>query len=515
MNRVELPINVEPKIRTFSYYGFTHAIIDNEFTNGDVAAKLFVRDYEKYEWKSRKHNLEIKRDADSFSFYANEFRTYMNACIFRKAMAYDDIEIRIDYQQFSQPWGAVNIFLSDLSEENMMEDDSYLCRMGYFNKKGVYLRTDNDEKVLKKSIKSIPVRLKIRREESKVYFYSGEELTDVLYEYELPSELSAKEIYIGFQVKLNNNTYFDWLFSNYIQLSCDIDDADCKLKYYYGLYKDYRYYMDNYFLNYNKVNVREYKCLGISIFDFVKGCLSNRKYVEAFFDQYYIKGQAEYGKQHCYHQFMIYGFDDLEEKFEILGYNFNGILEKEFISYEDFNKCLEEDFQENLLVVTEFEPDSRTFELNVNNLMESIKDYIDGKNTSVGSSNYFAEETRQFGMNIYAELMSDKGLWLLTRDRRISFLLLEHKKCMADRVRYLAHMGYISSQDKEVLEKMAAELIDKAAIIRNYSIKGLVIVMKRKDKQFLEKIRDLLEELKKSDLAFMNGLLNALASKNK
>lgn len=508
MSSIELPINISPKIKTFSYYGFTHAIIDNDFYNGDIVAQIDVSRFNEYKWNNICESLYIKQEGNHFDFYADEFRMNMNACYSRSVEEDDEIEIKIDFQQYSQPWGAINIFLSDLDDKNMMNDDDYLCRMGFFNKKGVYVRTQNIEQNLRKSIISLPVVLRIKRERRQVYFFAGLDQLEAIYEYVLPE--NCKNIKIGFQIKLNNNVYFDWLFSNYIQLLSDIEDYDCKLKYFYGTFKEYQYYTDNYFLNYNKINVREYKEMGISMFGITKYNLDKHKYVETFLDYYYIEGQKEYGKVHHYHQFLIYGYDDDKQLFFILGYNTNGIIKKQVISYQDFAECEQHNFNRNLLVIIEYEPDSRTFETNISYIAKMIQDYLQGKNSGIGLSNILTSEARQYGIKIYDELLIEKGLWLLTKDRRISFLLCEHKQCMAERLKFLEKKGFLSEEDGRRLGEKVQELVALSALIKNYAIKCLVA----NNNAVVQKMKETIEVLRDKDYSFMTEFLNRIVQYN-
>jgi len=508
MSSIELPINMKPKIRTFSYYAFTHAIIDNDFYNGDVVARIAISQFNRYKWSSICESLDIKQEGNHLDFYADEFRMNMNACFFRSVEKDDEIQIKIDFQQYSQPWGAINVFLSDLSDEDMMNDDGYLCRMGFFNKKGVYVRTQNVEHNLRKRIVSLPVVLRIKKQKQQIFFFAGTDLPEAIFEYQLPDD--CKDIKIGFQIKLNSNVYYDWLFSNHIQLLSDIHDYDCKLKYFYGTLKDYQYYTNNYFLNYNNVNVRDYKNFGISMSEFIKYNLSKHKYIETFLDHYYIEGQCEYGDKHHYHQFLIYGYDDYAQEFLILGYNTNGIIKKLTISYKGLRECENQNFNQNMLVVIEYEPDSRTYETNILYIARMIQDYVNGNNSGINISHLLTTETRQYGIMIYNELLTNKGLWLLTKDRRISFLLYEHKQCMAERVQFLKKKGYLSEEDSRELCEKAQELVTLSALIKNYAIKCMVT---NKETE-VQKMKEAIQTLRDKDFMFMNDFLESIIQHN-
>lgn len=49
----------------------------------------------------------------------------------RKLDLVDAVRVRIHYQQYAHSWGAVNLFISDmLDEELLLGDDEYLFRLG-------------------------------------------------------------------------------------------------------------------------------------------------------------------------------------------------------------------------------------------------------------------------------------------------------------------------------------------------------------------------------------------------
>ena len=509
MKKKVLPINENPNIRTFSYYGFTNAIICNDYYTGSTAAKLKVKDFDLYTWKSVNDSLTLIKDEECMLFEAKDYKINMNACYYREVLNEDEIQIRIEYQQYSQPWGAINLFISDLCREEMMQDDNYICRIGMFNKNGLYIRICNVEQVLKRKLTVFPIDLKIKKRGNNVSFWAGhDDVLEKIFDYEIGE--CKRKMKIGFQVKLNDNVYYDWLFSNHIQLSGDIHDYDCKLRYYYGICKDYHYYTNNYFLDYQIIDIEEYKNYGIDILNFVKCNLNNNKYIEMWLDYFYVKGRSEYRKEHHAHQFLIYGYDDELEELMILGYTDNGILKLSKMKFTDFIKCGKDSYSTNQMIITGYNQDGRCFELNISHVAKLLKQYLEGYNSSNDISHLFTSESRKFGIKIYNELISEKGLYLLVRDRRISHILYEHKKCMFDRIDFLAAKGYLSESSRKNLSDKMNELLVLTSNIRNFCIKYMVC----SKEALIEKIRVKLIELRDKDITYTKELYCCIVEEN-
>lgn len=235
----ELPINHNPFIRTYSYYAFPHCIIDSPFYINKTAARLTLFDYENYQWNIVNDDLQYNHNSDSLTFECtNEYLEKMNACLFRNLLPDDFIRVRIDYQQYTEPWGAINLFITDLGEENIMNDDQYIYRLGNFNYDGVYFRLNNKLHKIVQSETGSAIELLLHYNESGIEAYVGEKNGKLKQVFHKNHTFETKKnLKIGIQVKLNDNTYYKWLFSNYIQMSCDLTHPDRRLEFFYGTRK--------------------------------------------------------------------------------------------------------------------------------------------------------------------------------------------------------------------------------------------------------------------------------------
>lgn len=303
-----LPVTTDVPVYTYTYYGYPHSIIAAEEHAGDYVAKLEIMEYEKYEWEEQFEHLDTRTDGNCIKFYSKHpYKEKLHGVMSRTLGIVDAIRVRIHYQQYAHPWGAVNLFIDDKGREDLiLGDDAYFCRLGYFNREGVYFRYNNVPQKLAWNKKSFPVDLMLCRDHEiiEAYLYDGQE-PFLLWQKELP-ELKAKTWKIGVQVRGNENTYYHWLFRNFIQISCDIHNEDRPIDFFYGVEKDWDFHWINYFLNYNEIPLDLIYCYGV--LSFIRACIDQGKYIELRLDQYYIRDRDEYHRHHFSHQNLLYGW---------------------------------------------------------------------------------------------------------------------------------------------------------------------------------------------------------------
>lgn len=504
-----LAINKEPLIRTYSYYGFLNAVLSSEKYLNRTVACIKVKNYELSLWKTRIENLSIIEEKNNIlKFVGNDYFVGMNGCIYRQLLKEDKIHVIIQSQIFSQPWGAINVFISDLQQEKMLEDDSYICRFGLFNRDGVYVRIHNRQKAIKKIDFSLPMHLIIEHRNGEVFFQAkASNMEPILLWKENLQNLDHNNMSIGVQVKLNESAYLNWLYSNYIQLSCDVDDTDVKLQYHFGLKKNWQYFTINYFVDYVVKDFSELSDWGICKLDYVKYCISKDRYVELWNNQFFVKGRKEYFKKNHFHQNLIYGYSDASKELYILGYTNNGLLTEGSISYEDFlcdkNVCREHNF----LIEYCMKIDGTQYLFDVEYIKMMVSQYIQGINSSIYCQHLLPHDSRKYGINIYDELMKERGLRMLVYDRRVTHLIYEHKVCMNERLKYFKEKKIITDiQAGELMEQLAV-LILASKKLRNISLK---YSMGEQTQKRFDDLKQRLIYLKKEDVEFMKNLYQVL-----
>ena len=148
MNRkCQLPIQDDVSVYTYTYYGFANSIIQANAYSDNCIVKFEIVDKLQHNWTVNLHNFDVKKETDGkvIELFSNvPFRQNLLGVISRNLEEVDSIRVRIYSQQYAHPWGAVNLFIDDGEEQQLLDgDDNYLVRLGYFNREGVYFRLNN------------------------------------------------------------------------------------------------------------------------------------------------------------------------------------------------------------------------------------------------------------------------------------------------------------------------------------------------------------------------------------
>ncbi len=485
-----LPISTKIPVYTYSYYGYPHSIIASEEHIGNDVAKMEIIDYRNYEWFEQFENFSIKRNEDFFRVQTpHPYGEEQHGVTSRKLELTDAIRVRIHYQQYAHPWGAVNLFIADMDKEKLpLGDDEYLFRLGYFNREGVYFRNHNITKSLPYNCRSFPIDLMLCRDHDVVeaYLFDGE--NKYLLIQEKMKQEEQRELKIGVQIRGNENTYYNWLYRNFIQISCDMDDEDRPIDYFYGVEKNWRFDWHNFFLNTDKIPIQLINRYGV--LRFLKECIDEGKYIELNLDQYHVVGRREFHYAHHLHQNLIFGYDDEQKVFHLLGYTDHGNMTKTEISYADIKyqfqkkKCVSE------IYVIEYEQDAYGITYHEAYIIEMIRQYLKGENSSESIAHLLEPKNRVYGMKCYEELLSERGMKRILSDRRILHLLYEHKYLMKQRLGYLDFHGNINGC-KELTGEYD-EVVRTAFNIRNLAVKYML----KEEMGIADKIKSGLENMR-------------------
>ncbi len=135
---VILPVNPTPIVTSFSYYAFLQSIISAEERVGKVFARFHMIGSPYSDW-SIGGNV-VKVDENAFCGESqDEFGKDCNGYIIREMRESDYIDIQVDFQQYTNSWAAVNVFISDDPDHVLMGDEAYLYRFGHFAYTGIAL----------------------------------------------------------------------------------------------------------------------------------------------------------------------------------------------------------------------------------------------------------------------------------------------------------------------------------------------------------------------------------------
>ena len=318
------------------------------------------------------------------------------------------------------------------------------------------------------------------------------------------NELNQGNWKIGVQIRQNDSVYPHWFFRNFLQISCDLNSVNRPLDFMFGIEKDWHFYWVNQFLETSKIPFSFVKSYGMM--KFIRNSIDEGKYIELRLDQYYISDREEYRHRHFMHQNLIYGYDDSLKILYLLGYNSVGKMSKTTISYADvkyqFNKrgCVS-----NVYLI-EYKPEAYGVTYQPEYIRRMLIQYLESYNSSLDFGHIIEARNRVFGFACYAELMSEKGLNLILKDRRVLHLLYEHKFVMEQRLEYLAYFENHNAKIRKCFEDYN-DIVGSALNIRNLALKYQI----NGDEKIRNKIFNSLKEMMDKEKKILSEVVGLLS----
>ena len=277
-------------------------------------------------------------------------------------------------------------------------------------------------------------------------------------------------------------------------------DSEHRRLEFYNFYKKEQFDLPNHFLDYNYVKVSD--MLHYGGVKALKWELEQKRYIEIKLDQYYLFGRDEYHYAHHLHQNLIYGFDDKQKVFMTVGYDNSGKIQRYNVSYRDINETLKRNKSHIIKIIT-YCQGFRFYRFMPEYIQRICKDYLEEKNTELLMQAFLPTEKTVQGIGIYRELCTQKGINLLIADRRISYLLYEHKVIMEKRIEYMWEEKLIN---EELYKKL--KLLSQTARTTAFNLVHLMQKYRfRPDKREDGLIKHMISELEENDKKLMYALV--------
>ncbi|RAN76592.1 hypothetical protein [Bacillus sp. SRB_331] len=307
----------------------------------------------------------------------------------------------------------------------------------------------------------------------------------------------------------NYKESFPWIHSNYIQLAFHKDFIEAPVPFKFYLF-DYSLVP---WLKVQKLDREVYSLFNEDIVDFIKKAIDLEYYVYLNVDEYFIPHRAAYKNYNKSHDILVFGYNENDLEFSLLGYNEKQLFSKTKVPYDLFRKG----FQNlsnikndcNQIYLYRFERNTKyNFRLSV--VIDSLKEYLFSKN-SAGKFNALAEpENLVFGIECYNYLVE----YLDYERERTSFIdlrylqkLLEHKLCMLERIEYLEQEGYVEKEH-------GCSIKYNDVVKKSKSIKLLTMKFnKTYNESTLENIKETLKDIKDLEIEILSKLIEELEYK--
>ena len=256
-------------------------------------------------------------------------------------------------------------------------------------------------------------------------------------------------------------------------------------------FQDFMYYDQNIF-QVNNINDNNHIFNPNNIIDELIFWLENNNYIVVYVDEYEVPLTKHYEYRHMLHSQFIYGYDIKLQVFFTTNFLKNNRLEKFTISFEDLKAAIFSEstlklFKENTdwvnmdtlhkIILIRYSVNRQTFfdhEVNKDYILNEINNYCKSYNSSNQSCFFTGKLEGTWGIDVYAKIIDiiEKKPQIL--DRRMFYLLYEHKMFMVERLK-LFHMSDKSIEEFRKILK-SAEILKMLCI--KYNIKQNIDILK-------------------------------------
>ena len=177
-----------------------------------------------------------------------------------------------------------------------------------------------------------------------------------------------------------------------------------------------------------------------------------------------LPGSKYYQKEYYVHENLVYGFDKSRNSVWLIN-----ICNGKPTKLEVSAKVLEQAWIGTQLIGFRYDPEQNFYALDICHIYDEICDYLSGRNPTEDYSHLAEVDQGVFGIQIYDELLQNPvSLDVLMQDIRVSYLIMEHKKCMQLRFAYFHELGLISESDYRILAeeiKMICDVAEKIMML--------------------------------------------------
>lgn len=498
--KTELLIETNPNIRAYPQYAFLDAIINNQNTNADKLCSIFVCNNASFNWEYKNLNSKVDVSDGMISIYRNGYGIQTNGKFHCECKEFQEIIFHIPYMQYTNVWDGITFFCKTDKAIAGYEFSVYCCgdwRLDV-NGKNVYYQNNKYES-------EIPKWFRVQRDNNIIRLScSLDGIHWTVLNNATALDMPTNKIFIGFDVRLCENQYYKWLCNNFIQIKFNKKGGK-PIDYAGFINRDWKNYSVHPLVKFSYDKNKMIKTRGL--WNYIVENISNGRYMEIWLDEYYVEGTTAYQKHSFVHESLIYGFDDQTNKVKLMPFKAGkptltevpiNILEQAWEKANGLN---------HIINTFEFCPDGNGYSIDLEHIYKSLEFYLQGKNPLADIKYTAQSEEGVFGKKIYKEILEDsENRKLFLGDRRIAYLMKEHKKCMLFRIIYLHEYGVLAEKQYLCLAEQMRNIEKKATIIMNLVIKNSMVSTEKAQ----ESIWKYMKELDSMEEKCYQNLINEL-----
>lgn len=525
MSEKILDINEYPFVRAYTYHAYPLSILSSKKYVGKKKIELLI-DGETTDFSVETINSTYDIVNNKCTLTADEYAEDVKMLINYNTLYLFEREFKINYFQYTQPHAYIAIIISDKYNE-----EEIACVNFYRNGRITLTGWDaiNDIEEMPEMIDSF--KLAINEQNIGVEaLKAGKQIGKLTKQL----DKSYQDYSVTITAFLGENQYYNWFFSNYIQLyGRNIYATEYFIDYFVAPErKNSMMYTIHSLLEYHHINRRILKKCNIDLINFIKANIEDGNYVEVVLNQKFIPVTG-HKKNNYFHQTLIYGYSDTEEILYIEVVGRDGKLNCTSISYGDFINASEVNYER--MVVIKYDPLEQGYSLDISNVIESLVDYLQGRDYEEGfryllqressncenrGKNINFVEQKHFYLDRYKKIYGHKLLPFfmnnlqmfdyMLRDIRIVYVWKEHKDVMLERIKFLQYRKKIDYEKGKTFINDVILLRNKLEVILNLCIKYKICPNKENENN----IRQLLKIVMEDEEKLLRKLIEELQEKN-
>ncbi len=461
-----------PSIRAFPQYAFLDAILNNSNTNIDKLCSIYIEDIIHFNWNYQELKADVNIIDGGIDVYRRGNGAKQVGGFYCECEEFEELIFRLQYMQYTNIWDRIAFFYDTEDAELFLDDNfcSYEFSMHCCGDWRIDVHGENTYYKINRYEDTLPQWYKLQKNIDTIHLYSSYDGQKWSVINTAQLESGGKKARVGFYIHLYENQYHKWICNNFIQIGFGKDNGK-PIDYVGFINRDWKNYAINPLIkfSYDKQQVIKRRCL----WNYIVDNICSGRYLEIWLDEYYLQGLPAFQEYHNNHESLIYGFDEEEKRISLMSFK-GGKPILINVTSEVIDKAWESAYENNQEIHTfEFSPDGNGYTVDVEHICRLLQDYLTGENSS-SNYRYIAQEDRGiFGIKIYEEILnSADNRELFLEDRRIPFIIKEHKECMLFRIKFLYEYGTIREQTYLCLMEYMKNIVKYANVVLNLCIKN-------------------------------------------
>lgn len=490
-----LPIEKNPDVTVYMHHAFIEAILESREILRFTLKANHPADWNYFDTK----NSDIVRNGDEFSVFSKRNNEKNEGNILKQCED-EEVEAHVKYERRS---GSDSFFKFSLFQNNGENGELHLEKLyemsltnyGFFDGDQFFPYDGKEYRWLKY----------IKVDHCITFFAAGEDKEwEELLEYDISPELQDCELQIGISYDFGVDTIALWNSVNYIQLLYNETDTVGRVWLDYYMYPktffDYSFGFSNNYLRYNSYRFSEAVEMFGSFTEFLRWNIQHGIYTIMNLNEYYLPNRDSYQKAYYNHTNMIYGYDEVEDTFMVLGMNVK------LTTAEVPSKNLELAYDKNSQIKTyKYECNYTEFTMDLENVEEYLKDYLYSRKSSTKHTNLLANREGVYGLNVYKAIReTETGRKHFVEDVRISYLLCEHNRLLQQRVQYWIQHDYIKKENADDIMNGCKQLV------RTSDAMKFLVMCFQKNQNGYDRCMNILDKLYEMEKDLYTKLIDSL-----